>query len=249
MLEAWDLVPDSERTADGTATFILFCEDTVNEPSYFRSFNIPGKVKVNIVEGQLCSFKNIVKTLQYCEKEGLLDSTNGNYRIKEGTTKHIWSVFDRDTETEDSIQIDNEKDLQFTLSIQLASNAGIEVAWSNDVFELWILLHFENLQSGIWRHRNYVYERLTTVFKKLPNQPSSMIEITGKKDFNYKLHLKKRAFFIQFVLPYLVPGRDIAIQRALELENHFNASEKYHKRNPCTRVHHLVKSILSFSGQ
>jgi RloB-like protein len=99
MPEAWELIPEKERTADAITTFILFCEDKVNEPAYFRSFEKPGKVKVNPVEGQLSSFKNIIKTLQYCEKEGLLEINNNHYQLKAGTTKHIWSVFDRDSNT------------------------------------------------------------------------------------------------------------------------------------------------------
>lgn len=57
MPEAWELVPEKERTADGITTFILFCEDSVNEPAYFRTFEKPGKVKVNVSDGQFSNFK------------------------------------------------------------------------------------------------------------------------------------------------------------------------------------------------
>jgi hypothetical protein len=98
MSDAWELIPEKKRLAEGITTFILFCENSVNEPAYFRSFQIPGRVKINVVEGQLSGFENIIKTLQYCEREGLLEINETNdvqYRIKPGTTKHVWSIFDR----------------------------------------------------------------------------------------------------------------------------------------------------------
>jgi hypothetical protein len=247
MPEAWDLMPKIERTADAITTFIVFCEDSVNEPAYFRSFQKPGKVKVNVVDGQLSSFKNIMNTLQYCEKEGLLEEVNnGHYQLKPGTTNHVWSVFDRDVETEDRQSTDPEKDMQFTLSIQAAVQAGLKVAWSNDVFELWILLHFEEVSPGVWRHRTYVYDRLTEIFRSMPDQSPEMMTITGRPNFNYKNDFKKRTNFILYVLPYLETRRELATQRAKALEAAFSAVHRYHQCNPCTKVYHLVDSIQSF---
>lgn len=247
MQEAWNLVPDAKRHADSTTTFIIFSEDAVNEPCYFRSFNIPGKVKVNVVEGQLSSFNNILNTLQYCEKEGLLEIKNNEYTIKQGTTNHIWSVFDRDVEHEDPNQVSPKKNMQFSLSIQTAFKAGLKVAWSNDVFELWILLHFVDVTPGDFLHRNKIYEELTAFLKSLPNQSPEMTAITNKNDFNYKVFLKRKIHFLQIILPLLEPRRAKAIERAILLEKHFTSENKHHDCNPCTKVHHLVQSILDFS--
>lgn len=178
MSDAWELIPEKKRLAEGITTFILFCENSVNEPAYFRSFQIPGRVKINVVEGQLSGFENIIKTLQYCEREGLLEINETNdvqYRIKPGTTKHVWSIFDRDVETDNPEKANIKKGMQFTFSIQAAQHAGLKVAWSNDVFELWILLHFEDIQPGLWQHRNYISERLTAILKGLPKPITSYV--------------------------------------------------------------------------
>lgn len=135
MAEAWDRVPATQREADSIATFIIFCEDSINEPVYFRSFQKLGKVKVNIVEGQLSTFKNVIKTLEHCEKEGLLENVDGHYRIKAGTTNQVWSVYDRDLETDVVTNIDPANDMEFSLSIQAAEHAGLKVAWSNDAVQ------------------------------------------------------------------------------------------------------------------
>jgi hypothetical protein len=247
MPDAWDLIPQTERDSDNVTTFILLCEDTVNEPSYFRSFEKSNKVKINVVEGQLSSFKNIVNTLQYCEKEGLLEIIDNHYQLKPGITKHVWSVFDRDVESVDAHSIDPANDMQFSFSIQSAQKAGIKVAWSNDAFELWILLHFEDVEPGLWRHRTYIYERLTAIFKAIPEQSAEMAAITGRENFNYKIFLKRRSYFVLYVLPKLLNRREYAIQRAKALESVFNAQQPYHQCNPCTKVHQLVTSILSFT--
>ncbi|HWK04215.1 MAG TPA: RloB family protein [Puia sp.] len=247
MPDAWDLVPDTERKPDSFTTFILFCEDEVNEPSYFRSFEIPGKVKVNAIEDQLSRFKNISNTLHYCETTGLLDHTDGRYQLKPGTTTHVWSVFDRDVEVADIANLNPRDNLDFSLSIQSALSAGLQVAWSNDVFELWILLHFEDVDPGVWRHRTYIYDKLTEIFKNLPNQPAEMVAVTGRDDFHYKFFLKKKRYFVAFVLPYLAARNQLAIERAKGLEAAFTAGQRYHECNPCTKVHHLVQSLMSFA--
>lgn len=246
MPAAWELVPDSERTADVYTTFILFCEDKVNEPSYFRSFQRNQRIKINVVEGQSSSFRNILKTLAYCEKEGLLEPDSQSYRVKSGVTNHIWCVYDRDISLEDRTQVDPQEDHDFSFAIQSAQGAGLEVAWSNDVFELWVLLHFEDVEPGIWQHRTRIYERLTAVFKGLPDQSKEMAAVTGHDKFKYEHSMKRRVNFVQFVLPYLSGRLEDAIRRAVTLEGAF-FTKRPHECNPCTKVHHLVRSILSFS--
>jgi hypothetical protein len=247
MPAAWELVPDSERTADAYTTFILFCEDEVNEPSYFRSFQKNQKIKINVVEGQNSSFRNILNTLAYCEKEGLLEPDQSSYRVKPGVTNHLWCVYDRDITTVDPGLVDPQENIAFNFGIQAAEGAGLNVAWSNDVFELWILLHFEDVEPGVWRHRTFVYERLTAIFRALPNQSPEMAAITGRENFSYKIFLKRKAYFLQFVLPFLSPRLGEAMRRAVALEAAFPAHLRQHECNPCTKVHHLVRSILSFS--
>lgn len=245
MPEAWELAPDTIRQADEVTTFILFCEDEVNEPSYFRTFQKPGKVKVNVVEKQLSNFKNVTNALLYCEQNGLLDKVNNGFSVKPDVTKHIWSVFDRDVNLSNPLVLASDN-IQFTASIQMAENAGIKVAWSNDLFELWILLHFEDVVAAVEINRIEVYRRLTEVFKNLSDQSPEMLAITGRGDFNYKIFFKSKVKFNLYVKPYLTPSLDQAVQRAKILEAAYNTQHSYHDMNPCTKVHHLVTSIRSF---
>jgi len=245
MPEAWELAPDTKRTADETVTFILFCEDEVCEPHYFTQFQKPGKVKVNVTGDQQSGFRNYMNTLLYCEQNGLLDRHGGGYVLKPDVTKHIWSVFDRDTDLtrRHRIAADN---MVFTQSILVSQQTGINVAWSNDAFELWLLLHFEDVDPQEALPRHVIYERLTAIFKGLAGQSPAMASKTGHAQFDYKNSFKKRNEFVLYVLPELENRRTQAEQRAAMLDASFPQGHLYHDCNPCTKVYHLVQSILSF---
>ena len=53
----------------------------------------------------------------------------------------VWCVFDRDSWTEED----------FNKAIKNAKAQGFGVAYSNEAFELWYILHFEFLNTGIPR--------------------------------------------------------------------------------------------------
>ena len=66
---------------------------------------------------------------------------------------NIWCVFDKDSF----------KAEQFNGAITKAKNESINVAWSNEAIELWFLLHFEYINSGITRTQ-YI-DKLNNHFK------------------------------------------------------------------------------------
>jgi hypothetical protein len=65
-----------------------------------------------------------------------------DHATKQGAPfSHVWCVFDRD---------DFPKG-QYVRAFQLAKSHRFEIAWSNEAFELWYLLHFQYCDSGISR--------------------------------------------------------------------------------------------------
>lgn len=246
-MEPWNLRVDDSRKEDTVATFIIFCEDEVSEPIYLRSFSVPGKVKITAVADQKQTWVNLSNAIADCIKNDLLEPYNGSYRIKAGTTTNIWSAYDRDMENEIVDENVTTKDSIFSTAIQTSYNIGIKVAWSNDAFELWILLHFESVPHDTRLHRNYIYRRLTQIMKTIPNQSQEMSRITSSAAFDYKIHFKKRTNFTLHVLPLLTPERrNVALANAISLENNFNEHTLYHERNPCTMVHRLVAELIAF---
>src|ERR1700761_1636031 len=99
------------------------------------------------------------------------------------------------------------------------------------------------LQGGIL-HRDYVYERLTDLFKNQLPKDAEMEELTANATFNYKTNMKRRDRFIGQVIPLLKSRTEDAIGRAQQLEAAFGPAQQFHQRNPCTMVHYLVIEIL-----
>jgi hypothetical protein len=246
MPEAWELKKDDSRSVDTITTFIIFCEDENDEPSYFRTFNVEHKLRVNPIENQKQSKLNLLNTIEKCEADGLMKFENGQYQVLPHVTEHIWCVYDRDMEHLDPQKIKKKDDIDFTSAISLATNTGLQVAWSNDAFELWILLHFEDVPSGQRLHRNYIYERLTEIVKTAEPRTPELDSITSHPLFNYKNTFKRQGYFYIHIYPLLRGKRELAIERAKKLEANYNSNTPFHDCNPCTKVHHLVQGLIKY---
>lgn len=241
----WDIKKKDDRREDGLTVFIIYCEDSNSEPFYFRSLAQKG-VKVNAIPNQQSGRLNLLNALIDCAKENKAVFSNNKFRIIEELTDLIWCVFDRDAEFESLDEIIPRDNLSFDLAIQTGSDANFNFAWSNDAFELWILLHFEDVSSDTWMHRNEIYQRLTNVFRTVLPRSPELDAITEHQYFNYRNSFKKKEHFVRHVLPLLNDRRYTAIQRAKALEEYFESKDTpFYRRNPCTQVHHLVEKIIN----
>ena len=125
---------------------------------------------------------------------------------------------------------------------------------SNDAFELWVLLHFEDVDSSISeaKDRLYYYERLSEIFGSMETNDDTLARI---KDFSgsidYKVQLKTKSNFKKVVLPSLLRHTQTAISRAkkLELEHECDPQKEYYDIAPCTKVHLLVEELLRLGGK
>lgn len=239
--ESWDIQQNDSRTPDTTIVFIIFCEDAVSEPIYFRSFQNEN-VKVNAIPNQRKGKLNLMATVQQCVSDGLIIFDDG-YRLADGVTENIWCVYDRDFENTDLSLVKPEHNVEWDISIQTALSAGLKIAWSNDAFELWVLLHFEDITPGQAMHRNFVYERLTEIFKVIQPRTAALDEITTHQMFNYKYGFKTNQNFITFVLPILKQNTQQALERAKKLTDGYNSGHPFHERNPCTMVYQLTQAL------
>ncbi|RLT37734.1 MAG: RloB domain-containing protein [Chloroflexi bacterium] len=105
--------------------FLIVCEGKKTEPNYFRKFRVPGLVLD--IHGLGLDPKNLVN-------EAVARRTDGEY-------DQVWCVFDRDSWTVDD----------FNGALSSARERDIQVAWSNEAFELWYLLHFNYHDTAIPR--------------------------------------------------------------------------------------------------
>ncbi|WP_298734317.1 RloB family protein [uncultured Chitinophaga sp.] len=213
----WDVHSNEERTPDELTTFIVFCEDGVCEPLYLKSL-AGEKVKINVIDNSREGDTQVSKALKHCLREGNAQWIEEQYKLLEDVKDLVWCVYDRDLKSENMEEIAEEDCISFDNSIINAERAGLKVAWSNDCFELWILLHFEDVPLKPF-HRNYIYDRLTERCKTLPDQHPFLEKITTNDRFNYKESLKQNKRFT-YILSYLRENRSDAIERANALVQH-----------------------------
>jgi hypothetical protein len=110
---------------------LIVCEGKRTEPNYFRGFRLTNVELV--VEGAGMVHVSVVqKAIEM--------------KAKYEDYQEVWCVFDRDKHTANP----NDEAL-FNEAIETAKANDILVAYSNDAFELWYLLHFQYIDNQILR--------------------------------------------------------------------------------------------------
>ncbi len=195
-----DIRPERER-------ILIVCEGAKTEPNYFKSIQstLPRHVVEICIYGEGANTQSLVSRA----KEIRNSKKDTEYSYDE-----VWVVFDKDSFT--SSQFDN--------AIHSAEATGMKVAWSNEAFELWYILHFEARQTGMSRTK---YKACLTKHLGVPYKKNA-------RDMYSKLIAK---------------GDELkAIQRAkLLLKAHVDTP--HHAANPCTKVNELVAKLNSFKVQ
>lgn len=180
--------------------FLIVCEGEKTEPSYFDGFRIISRISsihLKII-GTGYNTTALVEEAIRLKKEA---RKNGELY------EQVWCVLDRD-----SFIAGN-----FNGALALANRNGIDVAYSNEAFELWYLLHFCYLQSALTR-QDYI-ERLS-----------------GYLGFNYKKNNEK-------MYEILLNRQADAIRNAERLLSNYSPINP-EQDSPSTNVHQLV-SILN----
>ena len=192
-------------------TLLIVCEGRNTEPSYFNAL----KFKTATIEavGQGCNTLSLVRRAQQLVTSKAFDE--------------VWCVFDKD----------DFPDQDFNQAIVLASAKGFRVAYSNQAFEYWLLLHFNDHQGGAL-HRNHYADPINRAIQPL----GAWYDAAGSKIitpeffhllFGYDTKYKKRRV-------------DLAIERAKRIY------ERYSHQSPAdeessTTVHVLLDHLLAFS--
>lgn len=143
-------------------SFLIICEGKKTEPNYFNSFRI---LTLSVEEFNVIGLGD--NTLSLVEK-AKDRKENANY-------DYVWCVFDRDSFPPN----------QFNAAITSAYSHGMYVAYSNEAFELWYLLHFHFYSNSMSRTSykrlltrllKYKYEKnSTTIYKELRDKQRDAI--------------------------------------------------------------------------
>lgn len=186
-------------------SFLILCEGQNTEPTYFNAF----RLQTATVRALSVTSGDAGAVVRAAIKRRQVEIDKGN------TFDHYWVVFDKD-------QTDTQT---FNDAIKVAQQSGFRVAYSNQAFELWFLLHFDYLTGPL--HRRHYADRLTALLNFVYNKD---IVTTAK------------------VVKVLLDRQPKAIEHAHRLLMHHETTTP---RNPATEessttVHLLVEELRRF---
>jgi len=190
--------------------YLIICEGKVTEPIYFEAIAGPnvqvtakgyGRSKTALVE----------KAEKHCD----------DYDI-DPTKTRVWVVFDFDVKYD---QISNQRE-DYNEAIVKAKQLGFEVAYSNDCFELWLVLHLKAIEGEF--HRKQLFEFLTDHFGE-----------------DYEQMGKNRTRWLQKVSEWKSDPRVNTMEAfkrsvALDLEH---SNKPFADQNPITKVYQLAQEL------
>jgi len=146
----------------------------------------------------------------------LIERVEKLIQISPNLYEHVWVVFDKD-------DVPTER---FDHAIDAAQGQGWQVAWSNDSFELWYVLHFEFLNTAI--SREAYKAKLTQHLKRA----------------GFKMGYEKNSESILMLLDDEKQQRAIRFGKKLAAKN---VGKPYHQQNPMTTVYQLVEELNRLS--
>ena len=200
--------PKIERTLRRTSslrlvkqTFLIVCEGEVTEPEYFNSFRLTSANVKAIGKGM-----NTISLVK--EAIAIRDIEKRRSRNYD----QCWVVFDKD----------DFSDSDFNAAIQMAQTNGFHVAYSNQAFEYWLLLHFNLYQGFI--HRSRYGEMLSHLL-----------------GFRYG---KTKGDSMK-VFDVIYPKTRIAIGNAQKVLESFDGTNPA-KEESSTTVHNLIEQFMQF---
>ena len=147
-------------------SFLIVCEGEKTEPDYFKAFRMTAAT-VKAVGQAMNTMTLVSKAISIRDAD----------QMRKKIYDQCWVVFDKDDFPA--------KD--FNQAIQFAEKNGFRVAYSNQAFEYWFLLHY-NLYTGAI-HRGQYKDMLT----KLTGMPYSKSDGYGAVMYNLLLSRQKQA--------------------------------------------------------
>jgi len=198
--------------------FLIVCEDEKTEPYYFDQFKKEFPKRTLYLEpvGTGRDPLGVVEHALKLRKEYL--------EIEQKEIDFVWAVFDVDDAAHDK-----KKKERFEQALEIANRENISIAPSNEVFELWLLLHFIAVPPHKAIPRADIYKQLENEIQKLPAY-TSFVYRHGKTDI------------IDILFDQGVEAE--AIKRAKKLKKYHQPSSRYIlDSNPKTEVDTLVSEL------
>ena len=213
----------SKKTKEYRNSILIICEGEKTEPNYFQNFPV-SNIKVKTIG----TGRNTESLVDAAIKKWIEFSKEDEFY------ERLWCVFDRDSFSQNSYDSafkkanDEEKRLNRRYRRKAGRKINISIAYSNEAFELWYLLHFDYIDSALSRseYKRMLTERMKKKYKK--NDPS-MYQFF--ENLSKETNCKK--------------GQSFAINNAKKLRESTTDGQKSN-HNPSTKVDLLVEELNKY---
>ena len=195
-------------------TWLIVCEGKQTEPNYFKSLfeYVNSKYLANLKYKIVGTGRNTVTLVK--SVSNLFDFTSKEVSKVNIPYGKVFVVFDKDDFTPNA----------FNKAIEKCENNGYIALWSNECIELWFLLHFNYLDTGITRKQ---------YFEKL----SKILNVKYEKNQDH------------FGLLNTDDNLSKAYKNAKRLADKSQIEKSYANRKPCTMVYKLIDELEEYIGK
>jgi hypothetical protein len=204
---------------------LIVCEGEKTEPNYFKWYqtelqqlkSVSGRIRVRTAEEVYVDIMRIGDEIKINgagrNTESLVTYTLKKLEDSVIDYTEVWCVFDRDSFPAQS----------YHRAIQLAHQNGLKVAYTNEAFELWYLLHYDYHDSALSRtqYQKKLSTRLGKPYQKNSTTMHEDLQQTGG-------------------------DQQVAINYAKRLLKKYGDRTDYADQNPSTTVHLLVEALDKF---
>ncbi|MBF0606211.1 MAG: RloB domain-containing protein [Magnetococcales bacterium] len=200
------------NTKEKFKTVLIMCEGEKTEVYYFEDFR--DDLKKSGIRGINIEVTGTGYNTVSLVNEAIKEKNNGSYHS-------VWAVFDKDDFN------------QFNGAIQIANANNINVAYSNEAFELWYLLHF-NYHDTAMSRKDYEPKLTGKIGRKYEKNSEGMYATIKDKQNNAIRNAKN-------LLNEYKPGNDKNFD-PMKITEGFNPANN----NPSTTVHLLVEELNTY---
>ncbi|WP_066358048.1 RloB domain-containing protein [Aliarcobacter cryaerophilus] len=205
---------------------LIACEDKISSPNYFKMI-----IKRLIEDKKITQDSLVIAKHEHVNPKGVLQDLL-NHKKDDKTYKdfeHRWIVIDRDIARVNGGG--HPKD-DFLTALSEAKSKRVEVAYSNDCFEIWYLLHFVYRDTAISRD-----DVIKEVIKKLKDKNFETFSKLNKENIKTKE-------MTELIFNELLELQKTAIKNSKKLLENYADLHNPELDNPSTKVFELVE-ILS----
>ena len=204
---------------------LIVCEDTATERLYFEAA-FPDLPENTVRVQAIGTGHDPLGVAQRAITERVSLAREARREVDQ-----VWLVFDKDDADQNA-----GKTARFGQALALAKQEKMDLAFSNEVFELWLLLHFVGVATDVALPRARVYELLDEALRA-----HSLFAADGYRHKKTTQHKASKPADVLQAVRELGDETQAQVRAEALLDGH--GKKPLLAANPSTRVHKLLQSL------